>query len=96
MEYSQVYLSDLWIIHLVMSNLNWIVTSVVKSLCFCYHVAFLIAYNDQTLNRFEIWAFFFWWVLFNCIYIFLAYSFDKTSKLNFDYVEALKKVSNRE
>ena len=89
-------MSNLWIVLLVMGNLNWIVTSVIKTLCFCYHVYFLMAYNYQSKTRFETWTFFVLWVLFHFVHMYLAYAFDKTNKLNFDYVMTLKNVSNLE
>lgn len=77
-----------------MSDLNWLVTSIVKSCCFIYHATFFAVRSNNDSTEFEKWSFLALWLLLHIIYMWLAYSFDYSKKLNYAYVSTLKTVSN--
>ncbi len=81
-----------WYVHLLMSNLNWIFTTMIHIGCSVYHISsYAMRYPESESQNLQI-SFLFLMGIFHVVYIMLTYFSDYNQKLNYCNEYVLKKV----
>ena len=92
LAFSVVFHMSFWYVHLMMSNLNWVVTSLSYIICSAFHLIIYLMTPDSDPTS-DKTSFMFIIVLSHLIYIFLSYTTNKWFKESFYHKLILEEVS---